>query len=96
MDSKKRIIKITEASFISLAKKMINEALDAASNEEQKYKVEYWYQYDENSEFDVLVVTAKSEAEAIQKAKTQGGKNTVTGNHEKPPKRASKFSAELL
>lgn len=37
----------------------------------KKYKVEYWYQYMDDSDFDVIEVEAESEEQAIEKAKQQ-------------------------
>jgi hypothetical protein len=63
-------------------------------NSEQEFEVCYWVERRDQPDYQIVRVTASSPEEAIEKVKTQGGEDVVTGRHLKTPRLARKFSIE--
>lgn len=108
MSNKK--IRITESKLVNLINKIVEKTVEEQTqqwmleagmphSEHEKprtWKVEYWYQHRDQSDYDVLHVDARSEEEAIHIAKTKGGKQFISGRHTMPPRTAKNFSAEPM
>jgi hypothetical protein len=61
---------------------------------EREFEVCYWTERNDEADYEIIKVKASTPEEAIQKAKTHGGEDVITGRHLVPSRLARKFTIE--
>lgn len=62
---------LTPEELDRILTKIASSSEEIEENKNQEYKVEYWYQYRDDYDFDTVNITASNEREAIEIAKKQ-------------------------